>query len=271
MKTIFVKVRNDQGAAYEYDPVHHGGSASYTDFWRLVELSDFETCEIGEIDFDSEDAYIFAPNNGNIEAALKGREHKCRLIHWELERPGDELKPWFDEIWVSDKTQFNLIQSLNKRYLILGGHPLLGPKPEAPKLWDFCPMAYLYGAREAKVNNIAMMGFKIAPSTFDPAERNIALSKSSYGLMLHQSDYPILEPLRAVLFACSRMPIVCEYVADSYPYKFIPYEDDLKTLSAMSRSFVLDMMEDNYAMVAETHTFRRCVDETVHGDRLYQG
>ncbi len=96
---FFVNVRNDQGARYEVDPARPGGSQSYTDVWALVKLSGFKTCEIGEVDFDSRNTYIFFPCNGNTDAAFN-RPHSCTLIHWKLER-NYEVKPYADFTWAS--------------------------------------------------------------------------------------------------------------------------------------------------------------------------
>lgn len=258
---VFVRIFNDNGNTYEFDPLHPGGSASYTDYWRLVRLSGFKMCGLADIDYDSDNVYICAPNNGYTASFQTPR--KCRIVHWELERPGTQHFAQYDEMWVSDRTQWHMTASAACKYVPLGGHKELGVDPRYPKMWDFCPLAYLYGARAEKVDKLAGLGFTIAPSTFDPGERNIILAHSRWGLMLHQTPHPIMTPLRAVLYACSRLPIVAEYVADTWPYQFIPYEENMATLQAMDNGYVQDMVDNNYYMMTETLTFRKCVEEAV--------
>ncbi len=257
----FVNVRNDHGTAYEWQEPHPGGSASYTDFRALVRLSGFKTCEISEVALMSENTYIFAPNNGYVEALLKSGPRTCKAIHWELERPGTEWFPWFDETWVSDLTQERMANHPRVKYLFLGGHPGLGGAPALPKIWDLVHLAYAYGERARKLNELEANGFLLAPATFDPIGRNHTLAHSRWGLMLHQSDYPIMTPLRAVLFACWRLPIVAEQVGNDYPYKFIGYDPELNELRSMGEEEIEAMVGHNYRTATDAMTFRACVEE----------
>lgn len=79
---IFVRTR------YIYD--------SYWDFWKLVELSNFKTCYVDEIDISQDAIYIVTPCNGewrphiNNENKLVSEGKKnvgAHLILWNLERP----------------------------------------------------------------------------------------------------------------------------------------------------------------------------------------
>ena len=80
---IFVKTR------YHYD--------SYSDFWKLVELSGFKTVYIDEIDFSEECLYILSPMNGEYRPFVDSKlgdnsrcrsSRKCVIYLWNLERPG---------------------------------------------------------------------------------------------------------------------------------------------------------------------------------------
>lgn len=263
MAYFLVRVLNDHGAAYEHDPARPGGSASYTDFWTLARLSAVPTCEMSEVDVNSHDTYVFAPNNGNVQAFLS-QPRTCKAIHWELERPGIELFPHFDEMWVSDKTQFQMAKQLtphaNVKYVPLGGHRLLGGKPALPKIWDLVPMCYAYGERAAKLHELGSKGFTIAPSTFEPRERDAILAHSRWGLMLHQTPHPIMTPLRAVLYACWKLPIIAEEVGDSYPYMFIPYDKDLEAVRKYNEADIQKIVEYNYKVATEEYTFRACIE-----------
>ncbi len=271
MAYYLVRVLNDHGAAYERDLSHPGGSESYSDYWTLARLSNIPMCEMSEVDVNSRDTYIFAPNNGNVQALLS-QPRTCKAIHWELERPGTVLFPHFDEMWVSDKTQYAMAQALitpllaefglpdKIKYVTMGGHKLLGGKPALPKIWDACPMCYAYGDRLAKIIDLATKGFTIAPSTFEPRERDAILAHSRWGFMLHQTPHPIMTPLRAVLYACWKLPIVAEAVGDSYPYKFIQYDPDLDILGLHSNETIQGLVDFNYRIATEEFTFKACIE-----------
>jgi hypothetical protein len=258
----FVNVRNDHGTAYEWAQPHPGGSASYTDFRALVRLAGFKTCEMSEVDLWSDNAYVFAPNNGNVQACLS-RPRKCKAIHWELERPGTEWFPWFDETWVSDRTQFMMGSHPRFKYVPLGGHPKLGGAPCLPKVWDLIPLCYAYGERAAKLNALASNGFTLAPSTFEPVDRMYTLAHSRWGLMLHQTPHPIMTPLRAVLYACWKLPIIAEAVGDAHPYKFIDYDPELNAARSMSEEEMEHLVEYNYKVATVAFPFRDCVEKAI--------
>ena len=254
---IFVKVKNDHGNTYRHDPKNPGGSSSYSDLWDLVEISGFERRELKDCDLDSDETFIAMPWNGYVAAHFR-RHHRCRLIHWNIERPGITVEPYVDQMWVSDKTQCLMARENNKnvQYLPLGGHPNYGGEPRYPKVWDMLPLAYAYGARAEKLLKIQEMGLSLAPATFAPAEKAHTLSHSRFGLMLHQTDHPIMTPLRAVLFASWRLPIIAEAHGDSYPYQFIPYDPELNSLTDCTQEQIAAMVAHNYKAVTKTHTFR---------------
>ena len=75
-------------------PIHQYDS--YTDFWRLAELSGFPIIKADEIELTNPAVYITAPFNGDwqeyIFGQIKQRSkfgliHKAHLIVWNLERP----------------------------------------------------------------------------------------------------------------------------------------------------------------------------------------
>jgi hypothetical protein len=252
-EVIFVKVRNDRGNTYD----------SYTDYWSLVDLSGFKTCELGEIVKDSDNIYIVSPVNGNSREAMNARaEHKCKFVMWQLERaPKDarinDVPPHFNEIWVSDRHYRQANMNLPIKYVILGGHKGLGCKCEMPKVYDFAHMSYLYGRREHLYNQIRYQGWSFAPNCWG-ADRDKALAASRLGLCLHQDETPIIEPLRYVLFACWKLPIVAEYSADYYPYKTYNLE----------QIRIATDWETNYANMTEKYTFKTCVEAAVNGVEL---
>jgi hypothetical protein len=145
----------------------------------------------------------------------------------------------------------------------LGGHKDLGGLPADTKAFDFIALSYDYGEREHKMNMTRAAGFSIAPNTFDLAERDSLLSRSHYGLSLHQTPVPIIEPPRYVLFACWRLPIVAESVVNPFPYAIIPWDPACKALLAMPAATIQKVVDHNYKMVTDKYSFRNCVERGV--------
>lgn len=228
---IFVKVRNDKGEVY----------ASYEVYWKLVGLVGYQTCELSEVDPQSNNTYIFAPDNGNVAETCRG-EHTARYILWYLERvfenetilerPDLLIKDYFDEVWCSDRHMYETIKKdWNQRedtpkikYVIVGGHKDLGGEPKEPKKWDFVTIAYLYGRRYTKVEELKAQGKTFAPSLWgDDTSETLAYSRM--GFCYHQDEMPVIEPLRYIYFACWKLPMLWEYSVDVFPYTGIPEED----------------------------------------------
>lgn len=272
-ETVFVAVRNDQGQIYD----------SYSDYWRLVLLSGYKTCEISEIDFKSSNIYLFTPDNGNTQAAFQtpqARDRKCKLILLQLEWPrwnngvlaGHEKPDYVDELWVFDRHFYDLTQRfsadpLKVRYLTLGGHPQFGNPDYATRSlrWDFVHLLYVYGVREHKLNILHDRGFTFAPNGWGQ-DREYALKNSRWGLHLQQFPMPFIAPQRFTLFASYGLPILSDYCADPYP--FVIFQDalihwDPRETSVMHEGLRKEAVEHNFNLVREKLTFRSQIDLTV--------
>lgn len=246
---IFVKIRDDKGEVY----------GSYRDYWHLVELSGFPSCEQSEVNPQADATYIFAPRNGNTDACVGAQPgHRARMIAWQLERPTQRehcvVGAEYQEEWVSDRYMHSLYTDPRCKYVTMGGHPGLGGPPEEPKLWDFVHMAYIYGKRDAQVADLRRRGYTVADATHGP-ERSKTLAQSRYGLALHQDNLPYIEPLRYVLFACWRLPIVAESSRDTFPWKTV----DLSNLLHLAAGILEAAAHENYVTATQTLTFRTCV------------
>ena len=113
-KPIFINMRNDKGVTYD----------SYTDYWRMIDLSGFSRCELSEIDFESDNIYLYSPSNGNADATFTqeaAKTRKCKIILINLERPrwedgilkGCEVPDFVDEMWICDRQYFEWAKMFN--------------------------------------------------------------------------------------------------------------------------------------------------------------
>jgi len=229
MDIVFVKTR------YNYD--------SYVDFWKLVELSQFETCYVDEVDVRKPLVYIVTPINGEWEPHINNqidKPHSAYLVHWCLERPSgywvmertsgldgvgnfakvnrDKIyERTLDDVWVSDK---RLATESMLRFVVLGSHPDLGhPSEISYRHYDFVHMSYVSDRRARLYNQFdrRYIGPNCWPWDKAP-NRDEVLKHSKFALNIHQDQYPFQEPLRWALFAAYGIPMLTEEVYDMWPW-----------------------------------------------------
>ena len=264
----FVEILNDEGKVY--DSYEH-------ELWELVKLSGFETCKLGEIDYDSDDTYICYLRNGNTHANFNGKKHKCKLVLWLLEwakwengvLTGHELEDYWDEVWVSDRYYQRLLSAENNRevkYVFMGGHKDFGGKSSDEKLWDFCLLSYLCGTREHKVKILINNGYSVAPNCWGK-EKEEVLAKSRWGLALQQQNTPFMAPQRLMLYASWELPILTDYIKDEFPYKTFPeglIHYNPKDTICGRRENIQGAIEWNKHL-CHTRTFKQSVEDAVGG------
>jgi hypothetical protein len=225
-------------------PIHNYDS--YTDFWRLVELSGFPIISVSDIDITKKKIIITAPMNGDYQEHFVGnlahwqetgeitggqllRQKQSglfrlsHLIIWNLERPSgsgsvpeyaERSKSWIDnrfadEVWVSD---FGLADETMLRYVPLGSDYGLGEVGK-DKEYDFAHMSVTIPRRVhiyKEFNNIG-------PNCWPP-KRDEVLKKSRFALNTHQDNWPFCEPLRIALFAAYGLPIISEALTGNNIY-----------------------------------------------------
>ena len=272
-ETIFIKMVNDEGKVRD----------SYTDYWTLINLSGYKTCALSEMDFASDNVYIFSPDDGNSKAHFtqdKAKDRKCKVVLLQLEWPtwkdgvlsGHEVPDYVDEMWICDVAYFVFQKMHNpNRHKIqeffLGGHPNFGNHDYANNkvIWDFCHLSYVYGMREHKMRILADRGFTFGPNAWGE-EREKVLRSCRWGLHLHQRPLPWLAPQRFLLFASYGLPIITDPLDYSDPYKV--FQDGLihfdpRETSVMNDAIRRDAVEHNFHLVREERPFKNEVDEGV--------
>lgn len=230
-------------------PVHHYDS--YTDFWRLVELSGFPIISVSDIDITQDQIIITAPMNGDYQEHFVGNlahweetgeitggqlkrqkdsglPRLSHLIVWNLERPSGSgsvpeyakrSKFWIDnrlcdEVWVSDPT---LADETMLRYVILGSDYGLG-EPGTQKSFDLTHQSVVIPRRANIYKHFGETQTGPNCWPWDNPSRDDVLKASKFALNVHQDNYPFCEPLRIALFAAYGLPIVSEVLNNGYPY-----------------------------------------------------
>jgi hypothetical protein len=269
---IFVRTR------HSYD--------SYSDFWRLVELSGFRTCFVDQMDLQAEELYITTPVNGELRAPLTQPRtlgpQKARIIWWNLERPDspsgtlepqhtaftaalDEIHGYVDAVWVSDRHYATFDSRL--KFVPLGSHPGLSINERSESRWDVAMMGVMIPRREGLKFLLERAGYKVAPNGWG-AERDHILRHTTIMLNVHQHDnpLPIGEPLRIALAAAYRMILVSEHLVDPSPLGVVDYCDAWfdAIVAAVRNSEPHKFYAENlHQKLCHEYTFRRCVEEAL--------
>lgn len=262
---------------------------SYTDYRRLVELSGFPTVFIDEIDLQSDNLYIVSPMNGEFDAHINWSiPRRCRIFHWNLERPGDGTVATYkaestrrvreyklDEIIVSDKT---LAKITGFRYVPLGSHIDLGTPGLDDKKYDYIHLMcysphrghfFRYPQVRTEIN-----GCRIADSTHGlwGEERHIALQQSKMLLNVHQDKHVFIEPLRFALAAAYGLPIITEQITAENTL-YVTFELDMLGVNNSLRHYVtlydskstdlyMSGMQNRQILTGE-YSFRRCIERYI--------
>lgn len=172
-----------------------------------------------------------APYNGDWEAHVSNHPHRtARLIHWNLERPGersvDEFahdnhklieRGLFDNVIVSDR---QMAKDANLTYVPVGSHAKLG-QPSDDKRFDVVHLMCYSNRRAFMFDYLTPLrsysGISIAQNGWGE-ERHKSLQQSRFMLSVHQDEHKYIEPLRFALAVAYGLPIIVEDSYDTFPY-----------------------------------------------------
>ncbi len=243
---------------------------SYVDFWKLVELSDFETCYVDEIDLNRTAVYIITPMNGEVKALVENHQGPRRavIIWWMLERLDvinkselDGFAEFFDAIWVSCRYSATLHHGF--KHVVLASHPHLGSDPDSIE-FDYTHQSYVSPRRNGIYEKVRSLGLIEGPSGWGD-ERDRVLRQSACMLHVQQSDGAFYTPLRFALAAAYALPLVTEKLRDPYPLDFVdaaPY-DQLPELVAKVASDPADRGGRLFQALCLDRTFRSEVEKSL--------
>lgn len=263
---------------------------SYQDFWRLVELSGFETCYVDEIDLQAPRTYITTPMNGDFWGWAKAdpatyNHRKARIIWWNLERPDDHppghtlsvtaiadaAEPWVDAIWVSDRFYATLDPRF--KHVVLGSHRGLAEAPEAPLQFDWTHQSYAYGRRMDVYHMLRAARLKEGPNGWGvPRSETLRASRCIINVHQHEPPALIAEPLRFAVAAAHSMLLISEHCADPWP--LVPGTDfimrDVNKIAPLVLQHYKEFPQKDWALGSNLFTrlciewsFRRGVEEAL--------
>lgn len=274
---VFVRTR------YEYQ--------SYSDFWRLVELSGFRQIFVDQFDLAEEYIGILPVVNGELRphithrrSILKGPQW-AKMISWCLERPdsGDyelskidpkgaanstnEIFDYVEHVWVSDRYW----ASLNPRLIFvpMGSHPDLAGGPPGEKIYDACALTYNTHRRDRIYGPLGQQ-LRMAPNSAWGAERDRILRSSRAMVYVHQTPMPIGAPIRMAIAAAYKLPVISEAMGDPTPYEhgrdivLLTYDDLVpSTISLVRDAWLPEIGSNLHRELCIERTFRDRVLEGV--------
>lgn len=242
---------------------------SYTDYWRLVELSGFDTCYVDEIDPDSDNTYIVTPDGDEVRNA-GWHNPRAQIIHWDLEwrlQPVEPI-PGVRRYWHMDKF---VADRIGVQYAPMGGHVGLREDGEIhSKRYDVAFLGYMVPRRQAIADVLRMNGYTVSPSDGWGSARHAILTHSFAYLHIHQLEHiPGVPALRLVVAAAYKLPFLSEYIEQpgifarllgatvhSYPYFMDPD-------AIVVNDGILETTQALHEFLCYEFTFRKSVEAAV--------
>lgn len=245
---------------------------SYSDYFRLVELSGYDLIYMDEIDADSDNCYIFSTPATHWHDGIERRgwdNPRARIIYYNLEWYMDvDYKdiPGV-EIWSAD-AYYAQLKGL--KYVPLGSHPGLALEPLPPVRdyrYDVALLAYMPPRRQQMHYNLQQLGVSIAPNAWGK-ERHDILAQTKAMLHVHQNDgVNTVAPQRFALAAAYHMPIITEKLEDGGLFNdSCVLWSVFDHLARFTKDWTRNPQDiDNfgyalYHLLCEEHTFRKCIE-----------
>lgn len=244
--------------------------ASYADFYRLIELSNYPLIYFDEIDPSSDNLYIMTILNGeNMGGWQNVRAH---IVLWDIEwRLDDPAKiPGVRRVWASDRWY---AKKIGAQYVPFGSHPDLAPPPARNGKYDYdvATLAYTGPVRRATgFNCLVEHGLSISGNGWGE-QREAILRHSKAMVHIHQIEgVNTVAPQRFALAAAWKLPVITETLYDSgiFRYNHLIMSDyaNLPDVAALwlhrNDAHILQQFGENlWHLLCVEHTFRQYVEE----------
>lgn len=243
---------------------------SYVDYWRMIELSGFDTCYVDEIDPDSDNTYIVTPDNDEVRNAGWPKAPRAQIIHWDLEWRLQPIEPipgvrryWHMDKFVADR--------IGVQYAPMGGHAgLREQKPSKGQFYDVAYLGYMVPRREHIAIWMRERGLEVSPSSAWDDKRHDVLTRSYMYLHVHQNDdIKGVPALRLIVAAAYQLPFLSEEVEHRgiFTGRQCILTEPYEALSSHSDYRVWEGLKDNAVYLHEflcyEFTFRKSVEAAV--------
>lgn len=209
---------------------------SYSDLWRLIELSGYPLIYIDEIDAQSDNTYIFSQPPTDWHHGWLNPT--ARIIYWAIEWyldvdysviPGVEL--WSADKWYADR--------IGAKYVPMGSHFALNSQPDSPsdKIYDVCTLWAGSYSRYHAEDLLHRHLLTRAPNGWGD-ERHRILSQSRMMVCVHQMpEARTIAPQRWALAAAYKLPIISETLADAGLLANVTIQTDLESIGDVAASW----------------------------------
>lgn len=243
---------------------------SYSDFWRLVELSGYPLIFIDDIDPQSDNCYIFS--TPATDWFHGWQNPRARIINYNIEWYLDvdySVIPGV-EIWSPDKAY---AERIGAQYVPLGSHVDLNPTPsEKPeKKYDVITLWAASYRRYTGYDMLQRFGVQRAPDGWgEDRHRNFLQSRAM--CIVHQNeDAHYVAAQRWALAAAYKLPIISECVEDKGVMADSTIWTDLQSIGEVAASWMrpenrtklIAKGEALHQLLCHDLTFRKSVEKAL--------
>lgn len=243
---------------------------SYSDYWRLIELSGYPLIFIDEIDPTTDNTYIFSQPPTDWHHGWN--TPRARIIYYAIEWymdvdysaiPGIEL--WSPDKWYAER--------IGAKYVPMGSHVNLNlhPNDKPEKIYDVCTLWAGSYPRYHAEDLLRQAGLTLAPSGWDE-ERHKILAQSRMMVCVHQiSDIATLAPQRWALAAAYHLPVISESITDAGILDKVTLTTDLESIGEVAASWkqtnniskLIAKGEALHQLLCHEQPFRTCIERAL--------
>lgn len=243
---------------------------SYSDLWRLVELSAYPLIYMDEINFQSDNCYIFSTPATDWHHGWA--DTKARLIYYNIEWylnvdyrtiPGVEV--WSADKWYAER--------IDAQYVPMGSHVSLNPHPSAraEKKYDAATLwAGTYNRYHAE-DLLRQRELSLAPNGWGEERHNILMQSRMMVCVHQQPNVYTVAPQRWALAAAYHLPIVSETLSDAGLMHDVTITTDLESIGEVAASWLQTNNigklaakgEALHQLLCHEHTFKTCIERAL--------
>jgi len=221
---------------------------SYSDLWKLVELSGYPLIYSDQMDLDSDNCYIFSTPATDWHHGWAGAH--ARIIYYSIEWYTDvdySAIPGV-EVWSADKAY---AARIGAKYVPMGSHVGLNMNP-TEKLEKCYDTITLWAASYRRYHGYDMLQQSHVTRAPDGwgTDRHENLLRARSLCLVHQNDNAAyVAPQRWALAAAYRLPVISEHVQDAGELAEHTIWTDLEGIGVVTSSWM--RMENRGKLIAK--------------------